>query len=710
MNITGISNYIKKRTNITALFLCLAGVALNMLLSYIVSFFKLPLYLDTVGTVTVAVIGGYLPGVIVGFVTNIIKSIGDPSALYYGVLNVLIAFAASFFAGKGMHKKIGGIIGMILTFTVIGGGFGAIIPWFMDGISFDSESLSGLLYRTGYFNQGMSHLLSSIILDFPDKVITVLVSLGLVYIIPDRLYPFFRLSLRVQNSQSEDISVGEKPKTRKRSLRIKMLFVLVFSLVTVAVVCAVLSVNVFKKMTVNEHTNLARGTAKLASGVVDGDRIDEYLKSHGNTQNYKETKERLENILFSSEEIAFLYIYKPEPEGFRCIIDIDTDKAKAESIGKMIPYDEGFEPYIPQLLAGEEIDPIMTNDRYGYLLTVAVPVFNSSGNCTCYAIADVDMMRLRDTGISFLTEIASVFLGFFILLCVFIIWFTDNRLIKPINAIVKCMDNIAHSSNTQESVDEDVRAFRSLGICTGDEIETLYLSVENMTKNHAEQMRSIRRLSDSTAKMQDGLIITMADLVESRDSDTGAHVQKTAAYVKIIVEGLNKKGYYPGKITPKFMSDVVRSAPLHDIGKINIPDGVLNKPGKLTDEEYEIMKTHTTAGKRIMENAISTVEGDSYLKEARNMAAYHHERWDGKGYPEGIHGEVIPLSARIMAVADVFDALTSKRVYKPAFPLEKALEILEEGKGKQFDPKCIEVFMESLPEVKVILKKYNKDE
>ena len=710
MNITGISNYIKKRTNITALFLCLAGVALNMLLSYIVSFFKLPLYLDTAGTVTVAMIGGYLPGVIVGFVSNIIKSIGDPSALYYGVLNVLIAFAASFFASKGMQKKVSGIIWMILTFTVIGGGFGALIPWFMNGISFDSESLSGLLYRTGYFNQGVSHLLSSIILDFPDKVITVLVSLGLVYIIPDRFYPFFRLSLRVQNSQSEDISVGEKPKVRKRSLRMRVLVVLVFSLVTVAVVCAVLSVNVFKKMTLDEHTNLARGTAKLASEVVDGDKIDEYLKSHGNTQSYKETKKRLENILFSSEEIAFLYIYKPEPEGFRSVIDIDTDNAKAVSIGKVVPYDEGFEPYIPHLLAGEEIEPIMTNDKYGILLTVAAPVYDSSGNCTCYAIADVDMMRLRDTWISFLTEIASVFLGFFILLCVFIIWLTDNRLIKPINAIVKCMDDIAHSSNTQESVDDDVRAFRSLGICTGDEIETLYLSAGNMTKNHAEQMRSIRRLSDSTAKMQDGLIITMADLVESRDSDTGAHVQKTAAYVKIIVEGLNKKGYYPGKITPKFMSDVVRSAPLHDIGKINIPDEVLNKPGKLTDEEYEIMKTHTTAGKRIMENAISTVEGDSYLKEARNMAAYHHERWDGKGYPEGIHGEVIPLSARIMAVADVFDALTSKRVYKPAFPLEKALEILEEGKGKQFDPKCIEVFMESLPEVKVILKKYNKDE
>ncbi len=207
--------------------------------------------------------------------------------------------------------------------------------------------------------------------------------------------------------------------------------------------------------------------------------------------------------------------------------------------------------------------------------------------------------------------------------------------------------------------------------------------------------------------MQDGLIITMADLVENRDSDTGSHIQKTAAYVKIITESLKRKGYYAEKLTPKFMSDVVRSAPLHDIGKINISDQVLNKPGKLTDEEYEIMKMHTTYGQKIMEKAISTVEGENYLKEARNMAAYHHERWDGKGYPEGLHGEVIPLSARIMAVADVFDALTSPRVYKPAFSLEEALSMIQEGSGTQFDPKCVEAFMDALPEVKLVLKKYN---
>ena len=120
------------------------------------------------------------------------------------------------------------------------------------------------------------------------------------------------------------------------------------------------------------------------------------------------------------------------------------------------------------------------------------------------------------------------------------------------------------------------------------------------------------------------------------------------------------------------------------------------------------MKTHTTAGREIIEKAINTVKGEVYLKEARNMAAYHHERWDGKGYPEGLHGEVIPLSARIMAVADVFDALSSPRVYKEAFPLDKALAIISEGAGTQFDPKCVEVFMDSIPEIKVILNKYNQ--
>jgi HD-GYP domain-containing protein (c-di-GMP phosphodiesterase class II) len=297
--------------------------------------------------------------------------------------------------------------------------------------------------------------------------------------------------------------------------------------------------------------------------------------------------------------------------------------------------------------------------------------------------------------------------GFFILLLVFVTWMTDIYVEYPISSLARCVDRFSEAGYDQVTLDENVRTVRKLGIHTGDEVEKLYHAVCQLTLNQAEQMRNVRRLSESTAKMQEGIIITMANMVENRDSDTGAHIQKTAAYVKIIVDGLMKKGYYAEKISPKFIADIVRSAPLHDVGKINIPDSVLNKPGKLTDEEYEIMKTHTIAGKRIMEEAISTVQGENYLKEARNMAAYHHERWDGKGYPVGLHGEVIPLSARIMAVADVFDALTSPRVYKPAFSIDTAVSILKEGAGSQFDPKCVEVFLDSLTEVKQVLEKYN---
>ncbi len=567
-----------------------------------------------------------------------------------------------------------------------------------------------MIYRTGFVNSAISYLLGSIIMDIPDKIITVMTALLIVRFIPEKFRHYFSFNSWMQKpiKEEEEASIGRSV-VRVMSLRKKTLLVLSASLATVALVATVTSYVIYRKTVIKDHIRIAQGTAKIAAGALNGDHIDGYLKNGGDSEEYRQAEEILKGIRNSSTDIAYLYAYKIEADGCHVVFDVDTEEAEGEEIGTIVPFDEEFTDYIPDLLMGNEVGTVITNDQYGYLLTAYQPVYDSFGKCVCYVGADVDMGKLSVMERSFITEMISVFLGFFLLLCIFTVWLTYYHMVIPINSIVGGLNRLAHSNNTQESMDEDVKAFRNLNIHTGDELENLFIAIEKMTKNQSEQMRSIRRLSESTAKMQDGLIITMADLVESRDSDTGAHVQKTAAYVKIIVEGLKKKGYYLQKLTPKFMSDVVRSAPLHDIGKINIPDGVLNKPGKLTDEEFEIMKTHTTAGKRIMENAISTVKGDNYLKEARNMAAYHHERWDGKGYPEGIHGEVIPLSARIMAVADVFDALTSPRVYKPAFPLEKALAILEEGKGTQFDPKCVEVFFDALPEVKVILRKYNKD-
>ncbi|MCR5604455.1 MAG: HD domain-containing protein [Lachnospiraceae bacterium] len=708
MNDGKFKELLQKRPNITALILCAAGVALNIMLNAVTIALDIPLYLDTVGTIAIAVMGGTLPGVIVGFATNTLRAITNTSSMYYGALSVLIALFAAFMAHRGLHKKVGGIALMVAVFTVIGGVIGAFIPWFMEDINIEGDALNSLLYETGLFSHGLSHFFSKLVTDLLDKSITVLIALSITRIVPESFYRYFNFTMWRQNplAESEDIR-KQKTDVRYISFRTKTLMILVLSLGIVAVVFTVLSASIFRKTLIEEHARIAGGIAKVAADEIDPDLVDGFLLSKGTSEGYTETKESLRKILSGSPEIKYLYVYRIEPDGCHVVFDFDIDEVEGDPVGTVIPFDEAFSDKIPDFLAGRPVALVVSDESFGYLLTVYEPVYDSGGRCVCYVGVDVDMEKMNVYGRSFLTEMIAVFSGFFILLCTITVWFTDYLLIYPISSIVRGMNRIADSSDTQGSMDEDVKMFRSIGIHTGDELETLFLSASRMTRNQAEQLRSIRRLSESTAKMQDGLIITMADLVESRDSDTGAHVQKTAAYVKIIVEGLNKKGYYPSKITPKFMSDVVRSAPLHDIGKINIPDGVLNKPGKLTDEEFAIMKTHTTAGKRIMENAIKTVEGDNYLKEARNMAAYHHERWDGKGYPEGLHGEVIPLSARIMAVADVFDALTSPRVYKPAFPLDKALAILEEGKGTQFDPKCIEVFMDALPEVKVILNKYN---
>ena len=217
-----------------------------------------------------------------------------------------------------------------------------------------------------------------------------------------------------------------------------------------------------------------------------------------------------------------------------------------------------------------------------------------------------------------------------------------------------------------------------------------------------EQAEQYKKQNESISRLQNGLILVMADLVESRDQCTGDHVRKTAEYTRIIMDQMRRDGVYPDVLTDAFVEDVVRSAPLHDIGKIHVSDVILNKPGKLTDEEFAEIKEHTTAGRDIIGSAINMVseESSGYLNEAKNLAFCHHEKWNGTGYPQGLSGEDIPLSARIMAVADVFDALVSKRSYKDGMPFEKAVEIIREGIGTHFDPKVAEAFLRAEDEVK----------
>jgi len=182
---------------------------------------------------------------------------------------------------------------------------------------------------------------------------------------------------------------------------------------------------------------------------------------------------------------------------------------------------------------------------------------------------------------------------------------------------------------------------------------------------------------------------------ETRDDDTGAHIERTSSYCKVITEKLSEAGLYTEIITGTYADNIEKASPLHDIGKVGIRDNILLKPGRLTDDEFEIMKTHVTLGYETLASVENMYHENEFIKMGLEISRYHHEKWDGSGYMEGLSGEDIPLSARIMAVSDVYDALRSKRVYKDAFTHEKSISIMQDGRGKHFDPKIIKIFMEN---------------
>lgn len=199
------------------------------------------------------------------------------------------------------------------------------------------------------------------------------------------------------------------------------------------------------------------------------------------------------------------------------------------------------------------------------------------------------------------------------------------------------------------------------------------------------------------------MVMGFGILVDSRDENTGDHVQRTTAYVKLLARELRERGFFLDTLTNNYIEDLVMAAPLHDIGKISIPDAILLKPGKLTDAEFEIMKTHAARGSEIIKELFSSMSDDEYERIAYNVARHHHEKWNGKGYPDKLSGTQIPLCARIMAVADVFDAISSRRCYRNAMPPKKCFAIIENGAGKDFDPIVAGTFLEMKDEISALL-------
>ena len=512
---------------------------------------------------------------------------------------------------------------------------------------------------------------------------------------------------------------------RRKGLSIKVAAALnsVIAITVLTIVIVFIGYHLFERNVMANYEKYATTVLEYAYRITAEYSFGDMITAREMPDGYEQMRDRLNRIKESSD-IEYLYaIYFADINDIHSLtyaINTKTEEelkngGKYTYLGTLCEAG-GFADDTAQILQNavksrqKECGTLVgLSEEYGQMLNGYKVIYDSNDDPVGLLCVEIDINQIKIERNRYVRDIVLFVSVFMILGTAVYIAKIEYSLLSPITRITRAARDFIKNIGDQNAMEESAEKFERMDIRLNNEVGDLYHTISRMETDIAKQLADIRQYAEHTEKMQNGLMVLMADMVEVRDSDTGAHIQKTAIYVRILLEGLQRKGYYKETLTPQYMEDVIKSAPLHDIGKIHIPDRILNKTEALTDEEYEIMKTHTLSGKEILEKAINEVEGESYLREARNMAAYHHEQWDGKGYPEGLKGEEIPLSARIMSVADVLDALTSPRIYKPAFPLAKAVAIIEEGKGTKFDPKCVEVLIEAMPEIKDVLKKLNPD-
>ncbi len=690
-----------RKSAFTLIGIIAVSIMLNILGTRVNALFGLPLFIDNIGTVLAAMVGGYIPCITVGFLTNIILGFADSYTMYYCVISVLIAVAAVTFAEKLQRLKIRYILLAVLTFAALGGIVGGLLTWLINGLSFGegfavdmAQNINNVI-PMGYF---ASNLLSNFLIDFVDKALITVIALIIYKLLPMKLIYFTHSASWYYITPFDRADLHNR---KRVSLRMKTTLVIAVS-ITVVTSCAIgISILQYHNSTVAEFEENGRYAAGFIAEKLDADRVDEFLEKGYEARGYSDTEELLSTVISVSPEIKYIYVYRVEQDGTHVIFDIDTADIKADEPGAVIPYDSSIQKYADKFIAGEEIPTDITSDQYGWLLSVYQPVADSSGKVRCYVGVDMEMKRLRSDEFSFLAKIISLFIGFLIVIRTYAVWIAEYHIVKPINSLAHIS---RHSSyDTPEGRERWISMLEALNIRTGDEIETLYEEYKKAAHNTVRYIEEIQSKSEQLTKLQNGLILVLADMVESRDQCTGDHVFKTAAYTEIILRQMQREEIYADQLSEEYIAEVVNSAPLHDVGKITVSDVILNKPGRLTGEEFRIMQSHTTEGGKIIDKAIAIVDEDSeYLNEAKNLALYHHEKWNGKGYPTGLKGEEIPLSARVMAVADVFDALVSRRSYKEPFTIEKALDIIRKDAGSHFDPHVAKAFLDAEEEVRYV--------
>lgn len=427
-------------------------------------------------------------------------------------------------------------------------------------------------------------------------------------------------------SNKDKREIKESKHIKNRHLLFMILLALLMLFTVGAIVTA--SVVIINRTTREHRAHIIENTAKLAVTCIDGDKVD-YWMENGKDADYDATEKALSNIHKNTPYLQYLYVYQIKEDGCHVVFDFDSideetgELVEGSEFGELIEFDESWAEFIPVLLAGENVDLMETKDTFGWLLTDYEPVYDSSNKCVCYVGADLSMKGVHDYVRNYVLVITAI-----------------------------------------------ATVFLAGGIFLGIRI---YIGARR-----ADQMESLIERQKRDKQLTREIIEAFAKVVDLKDAYTQGHSFRVAKYTEMLARELG--------CDEETIEKYHNIALMHDIGKVGIPDNVLNKPGKLDDSEYNLIKSHTSRGYEVLQNI-------SLMPEIAVGAQAHHERPDGKGYPLGLKEDEIPRVAQIIAVADCFDAMYSTRPYRTRMNFEKVVSIIKEASGTQLTKDVVDAFL-----------------
>jgi len=482
--------------------ICIAATGLNLIGATIARTFNLPLFLDTGGTIFIAMLSGYVPGIVVGFVSNLLNSCFDESAMYFCSISIFIAIYVTFMARRGYYKKF---FKAVLT-----------IPALVLITTLSRELIEKFLFCTGIvqiFNEFGTNFPEIFLQELCDKGIIVLLMFFVVKFIPLQVKKVFNGLGRRQAPLSLEMKHAINHRGCPRSsLRTKMLLILTLSAIFIAASIASISYKTFKESAEFAQINIGDGLATIIVSQIVPQKVDEFINMGHASVGYDYIEKNLRGIKNSNSNIKSLYVYKITEESCRVVFDLNSPKP-----GAFVELEEVARPYKNDFIAGRPIPPIISDDAQGYMLTIYKPVYDNGGKCQCYAAIKLSMDLIPEYGRAFIAKVMALFSGCFIFVFVVGLRFVENNVTLPVNTMAYCARNFAYDKD--EFCAQTLEQIKSLKIHTGDEIENLYVALLKMTQDVMDYFYKLRQARIEVAVM---------DELAHKDSLTG--IKNKAAY------------------------------------------------------------------------------------------------------------------------------------------------------------------------------------